>query len=300
MLLKEQMSKQSLVLCGGGAYGSLLLGGIHQLNLENIRMIAGTSAGAVIGALLCIGYNARDIQDRFVAHVPMVCHVDIRMLFTDYGLYDTTKYIDTIRDMISEKTSPYITFAELYTCFEKDLVVTGTNVTRGTACYFNRFDHPDMRVLDALSISTRVPFVFPCDRYSDEVYVDGAIVDNLPVVYTESYLASHYSESFQTHVLNIHYRFDDICIDSFSNYVIHLLILFVNQKTNSFTNTSNRVVYNLMACDLVPITTSDNSILQKLFESGQEQIATQLKEQKTQQDTVTDGTFTHGRRPSDM
>lgn len=284
--------KNAMVICGGGAYGSLLLGAIDQLDtIVNIRMIAGTSAGAIIGALLCVGYSTREIIENLVEHVPFVCELDIRLLFTDYGLYDPKTYLQPVRDMLCKKTGHDITFQELYDRFEKDLVITGTNVTKGSACYFNRFENPDMSVMDALSISTRVPFVFPCARYSNDVYVDGAFMDNLPLVYTESYLARHYSsESFQTTVLNIRYTFNDLCIDSFSNFVIHLIVMFVNHHTHIFESTPNRLVYNLIARDLVPITTDDKGMLMRLFESGQQQLATQLKECKTQEDTRSEDT----------
>lgn len=282
--------KKAMVICGGGVYGSLLLGGIDQLNTDNIRMIAGTSAGAIIGALLCVGYNTQEILERLVENVPFVCEVDIRLLFTDYGLYDPKTYLEPIRVMLFKKTGRDITFQALYEQFGRDLVITGTNVTQGSACYFNRFDNPDMSVMDALSISTRVPFVFPCARYSNEVYVDGAFMDNLPCVYTESYLAKHYpSESFQTTVLNIQYKFNDLCIDSFLNFVIHLIVMFVNHHTHTVESTSKRLVYNLVARELVPITTNDKSMLRRLFESGQQQIATQLKECETQEETRSQG-----------
>lgn len=276
-------SHEAIVLCGGGVYGALLLGAIEQKHFNNIRMIAGTSIGAVIGTLLCLDYQVKDILDTLVRHVPFVRDVDIHLLFTRYGLYDTQRFLSLVRQMISSKTNVRITFAQLYEQFGKDLIITGTNVSQGRSCYFNRMECPDMCVIDAIEISTCVPFVFPCTLFESDMYIDGAFTDNLPVVYTEQYIREHYTEEpFHVTVLNIRYEFTDLKIDSLVHFVIHMITLFVNHHTPLLESTPTRNVYTLIARDLVHLTVSEPSELLRLFESGKEQMTTQLKESNAQ------------------
>lgn len=60
-------------------------------------------------------------------------------------------------------------------------MVTGTNLTIRKAVYFQRHDFPDMSVLDALMISSCVPFVFPYIQFQGDMYVDGFVTDNFPI-----------------------------------------------------------------------------------------------------------------------
>ncbi|NLN74477.1 MAG: patatin, partial [Bacteroidales bacterium] len=57
----------ALVLSGGGAKGAAHIGVIRALEEEGIPIdyIAGTSAGAIIGALYASGYNPDEMEDIF-------------------------------------------------------------------------------------------------------------------------------------------------------------------------------------------------------------------------------------------
>src|SRR5260370_15998470 len=69
-----------LSLDGGGAKGFYTLGVLAQLEAmlqrkplwEHFDLIFGTSTGAIIAALLSLGYNVRDIHSLYRQHVPTV------------------------------------------------------------------------------------------------------------------------------------------------------------------------------------------------------------------------------------
>lgn len=262
----------SIVLCGGGVYGAILLGALEKKAYENIRMIAGTSAGAIIGTLMCVGYTPKEIIVQFQANMPMLCDVDVKLLFTKYGLYDNDKYLQVVENMIHKKIKEFPTFEDVYNVFGKDLIITGTNLSKGVGLYFNRIDHPDMKVMDAIEISTCVPLVFPYATLGGDVCVDGAITDGLPIKFAKEYAKAHIRDT-STHtfeVFNIRYDFG-LSPNSLSNFVICLLALFANQQHVKHHDQDTH--YELVADTLVPLTVSNPSVLQTLFDNGYAQCA---------------------------
>jgi predicted acylesterase/phospholipase RssA len=268
----NQNMSTSLVLCGGGVYGAILLGALEKKAYENIRMIAGTSAGAVIGTLMCVGYTPRDILVHFQANLPMLCDVDLKLLFTKYGLYDKRKYLRVVENMIHQQMKEYPTFKDVYDVFGKDLIITGTNLSKGVGLYFNRIDHPDMKVMDAIEISTCVPLVFPYATLGGDVCVDGAVTDGLPIHFAKEYAKTHVHDTPPPtlEVFDIQYAFG-LSPDTLSSFVICMFALFANQQRDKHHDPQH--TYTLFADTLVPLTLSDPSVLQTLFDSGYAQCA---------------------------
>lgn len=63
----------------------------------------------------------------------------------------------------------------------KDLIVTGTNLTKKEIEYFS-FEHtPDMEIAKAVQISMSIPIFFQSVTYNDQEYVDGGCLNNFPV-----------------------------------------------------------------------------------------------------------------------
>ena len=60
----------------------------------------------------------------------------------------------------SKNLSVDITFKELYELTRKLLIITGTNLTKKQGEYFSFLTTPDMKLIDAIRISTSIPFYF--------------------------------------------------------------------------------------------------------------------------------------------
>ncbi|HTT20675.1 MAG TPA: patatin-like phospholipase family protein [Candidatus Sulfotelmatobacter sp.] len=68
-----------LSLDGGGAKGFYTLGVLNEIEAmlggplcEHFDLVFGTSTGAIIAALLCLGYSVSDVHDLYKKHVPTV------------------------------------------------------------------------------------------------------------------------------------------------------------------------------------------------------------------------------------
>ena len=240
-------------------------------------MIAGTSAGAIIGTLMCVGYSPNDILGEFKSNLPLLCDIDIKLLFTRYGLYDKRKYLGLVERMLCEKTVLNPTFKDIYDLFGKDLIITGTNLSSGSSLYFNRVDYPNMRVMDAIDISTCVPLVFPHATLGTDVCVDGALIDGLPTRFAKEFAKAHIEDEQTFQVFSIRYAFG-LSPDTLVNFVVCVLSVFANKESGSNSNSDE--LYELVADTLVPLTTSDPNTVQMLFDSGYSQCG-QLKKIQT-------------------
>jgi NTE family protein len=181
----------NLVLEGSAAKIYAFCGALEVLEergcLKNINNIAGTSSGSILAFLLAIGYNSNEIKE-------IVFNTDFKKLtscnwfqmlkniFRDWGLYSTKGLEDMMSDLLFKKIGQNdITFEELYKKHNKILVVTGTCLNQRRTHYYHYQSNPQMSIIKAVSISIRIPFVFPSYKWRGDVLVDGCLLDNYPL-----------------------------------------------------------------------------------------------------------------------
>lgn len=190
---------KGLCLSGGGITGFAHLGVLQYLedkHLTNqIDVIVCTSIGAVIGILYAVGLKAKDIFKKLLSlNHDILQYSKINDFFTAFGMDSGEYFIAQLIDILIEhKVPPRITFQEIFTTYKKDIVITGTNVTQHKTVYFNRRDHPKMRILDAVRISISIPFLFSAVMFNKDIYVDGGITDNYPIHHCLQVVSDRYS-----------------------------------------------------------------------------------------------------------
>lgn len=94
------------------------------------------------------------------------------------------------------KPSKDLTFFEFYYLTKVDLVITGTNLSKGRSLYLSVYHTPDFPVVDAVSISMNLPIIFKPifvdfkvnkqkdTKYNDlykGLWVDGGMLNNFPI-----------------------------------------------------------------------------------------------------------------------
>lgn len=168
--LRERMPPATpglgLVLSGGGSRGIAHIGVLRALREHGIspEFVAGTSAGAVVGALYAAGYPPAAMLEFFETTNPF--------RFTNValgkpGIWDSTKSGPDFRSYF-----PRDTFAAL----KRRLLVVATDLLRGEPRIFDS----GPLVLPLLA-SASVPMVFAPVEIGGRLYSDGGIVDNFPV-----------------------------------------------------------------------------------------------------------------------
>ncbi len=155
-----------LVLSGGGARGFAHLGVIHALNEAGIfpDIISGTSAGALIGVLYADGYTSKEI----LKLMSIGSRLDfMRPVLPREGLLQINSIIKILKTNLRATT-----FQEL----KIPLFVTATDLNNGKAVYFSSGD-----LIDPVIASASIPVLFQPVKINGVSYVDGGVLDNLPV-----------------------------------------------------------------------------------------------------------------------
>jgi NTE family protein len=176
----EKKYKTGLVLSGGGARGFAHLGVLQALNESGIfpEVISGTSAGAIVGALYCDGYHPKDILK--------IMKTDSRLNYMRptvprFGILQISGIAKILESHLRAKI-----FEELKIPF----FVAATNLNHGKIEYFSQGE-----LLHAVIASSSIPVLFKPVIINNDSYVDGGVMDNLPIKPIEN-LCSYFIGSF--------------------------------------------------------------------------------------------------------
>lgn len=178
-----------LVLSGGGVKGFATLGSLHYLvkkhilNLNKIRVFAGSSVGAIISLLLVCGYTPKELfKALYRVNMSQLLDLDIDKLFTHYGFDTGVKLVTLIKDLMKIKSiDPSITFIRLYNLTKQKLIVTATSLNKRTVKYFDYIKTPNYCVIDVIRASFGIPVMLTTVKDGEEHFVDGGLLDNFPI-----------------------------------------------------------------------------------------------------------------------
>jgi NTE family protein len=161
--------KVGIALGGGAAKGFAHIGVLEIMDKEHIPidMIAGTSAGSIVGALYAQGMSAARIKEIVLEMdwFKWVQLVDISIPKT--GFLAGKKIKELLKSIIGD-----VEFADLKMPF----ACTATDIMTGEEIIINKGS-----VLEAVRASIAVPVVFAASRYKERFLVDGGLVDQVPV-----------------------------------------------------------------------------------------------------------------------
>jgi NTE family protein len=158
--------KTGLALSGGGARGIAHLGVVKAMLEKGIHfdVISGTSAGAVAGLFLAKGYSpdqALEIFTKTSVYKFLRPAINIRGLFK----------IGSVESIIK----PYFGEA-VFTDLETPFYVSATNVRTGKIRVFSAGE-----LMRPVLASCCIPVVYEPMVIDNELYMDGGVVNNLPV-----------------------------------------------------------------------------------------------------------------------
>ena len=203
---------KNLALEGGGLRGIAYAGAFKALEengtLQQIENIAGSSAGAIAGLMISIGYKADEI-DSILMSLQFQKFNDgkgglvgkYKRIKRNFGVYKGDKYEVWLREMLMKKTgNADLTFMQLHQLKldnkkYKDLFCTGTNISKQRLEVFSYKNTPDFSVATAVRISGGVPLYFTPIALNDSLqkikqgdtssyvnyYVDGGMLCNYPI-----------------------------------------------------------------------------------------------------------------------
>jgi NTE family protein len=164
--MPEKQYNIGLVLSGGGARGFAHLGLIQALNEAGIfpDVLSGTSAGAITGVLYADGYTPKEILKLMKSGSRLDF---MRPALPREGLLQINGIIKILKAHLRATS-----FNEL----KIPLFVSATDLNNGKAVYFSEGE-----LLCPVIASASIPVLFQPVKIGDISYVDGGVLDNLPV-----------------------------------------------------------------------------------------------------------------------
>lgn len=183
--MPSENRKRALVLSGGGGRGAYHVGVLRFLEEHEWLpdVVVGTSIGAVNGAAIASGHNARSLWSLWRRlETKDVQKPNLNPLNGNF-LLDTTPLRETLQ------REGWVNFDRINsTAAATHLRVTATDVNSGHLHVFgNSVDmYPSRMQLEALGLdhiiaSCSIPIVYPATRLHDNLYWDGATVANTPL-----------------------------------------------------------------------------------------------------------------------
>jgi NTE family protein len=163
------VKKVGLALGGGAARGLAHIGVLEVLEREGIPvdLIAGTSAGAAVGALYAQGKTVAKIKELVdnTGWRQMVSLVDLTL--PKSGFIEGKKIKNLLRSVVGD-----IDFSDL----EIPLSCVATDINSGEEVVIS-----DGPVLEGVRASISIPAIFTAVRWRDRYLVDGGLVNPVPV-----------------------------------------------------------------------------------------------------------------------
>ena len=169
----------TLVLSGGGLKGLAHLGVLEALHERNLApdLVIGSSMGALIAAAWATGMPLREMRARALKvrrkDVFAVAHSDMalrRMLAP--AVYRKEPLDNLIHSLVGERT---------FRGLKHRLLVNTVDLNSGVQVLWGLPGLDDVPVADAVFASCALPGILPPRRIRGRYYVDGAVVENLPL-----------------------------------------------------------------------------------------------------------------------
>ena len=155
-----------LCLSGGGARGVAHIGVLQAFESAGIfpQIISGCSAGAMVGALYASGVAPRDIY-KLIEHKSL--YSIIKMALPNKGMMELAYFRKILQENIKHDSFELLNIP---------FYVSVTNLNTGNCEILN-----SGKLIDAVIASQSIPLVFKPQTIGNHLYVDGGVLNNLPV-----------------------------------------------------------------------------------------------------------------------
>lgn len=182
----EENKYHTLILSGGGTKGLCILGALQymqdtkRLECDSIKRFIGTSIGAIISYFLAIGYTPMELVVWLCSHnvLESLSMNNFDGILKGDGVYNYSTLHKEYEVMTREKMDFIPTLRGVKERFGKELVMCTYNFTKKKKEYLGWRTHPDLSCLDAMRMSSNLPFIFSPFWYEGDEYIDGGIVEN--------------------------------------------------------------------------------------------------------------------------
>ena len=186
------MPIKHLVISGGGPTLVQALGAIQHveqqkfIDLSNIETIYGTSAGAILGTLICLKFDWETIND-YIIKRPWheVFPINVQKIFDAYtkkGIFDCKTVEKIFKPLFSAKDIPLdINLQDFYNYSKIEMHFFAFDINDFKIEDISYKTHPNITVITALQMTCSLPVLVAPVCIENKCYIDGGIVCNYPL-----------------------------------------------------------------------------------------------------------------------
>ena len=186
------MTIKYLVIGGGGPLGLRYIGALEKLESEgfwrfgDIETIYATSIGSIIGAFICLNYDW-DTLNKYIIERPWhdAFKVNAKQIFESYynkGLFDKKIAEIIFKPLLQAKNLELnITLKEFYEFSKIDFHIFTFELNQFETIELSHTTHPDLELVQALTMSSALPGIFMPTIIDGKCYVDGGVMCNYPL-----------------------------------------------------------------------------------------------------------------------
>ena len=188
------MTIKHLVISGGGPILIQILGAIQHLEKNNIvkmndlESIYGTSAGAIIGILICLKFDWETIND-YIIKRPWhdVFPIKVQNIFDAYtkkGIFDIKTIEKCFKPLLDAKDiSMDINLEDFYKITKIELHVFSFEINEYKIQDISHITHPKLSLMMAVQMTCAIPILITPVCFDDKCYIDGGMACNYPLNY---------------------------------------------------------------------------------------------------------------------
>jgi hypothetical protein len=177
---------EHIVLSGCGPLIFKMIGIIQELeilktfDIHNIKSIYATSAGSIIGVLLCLHYDWNIVTDYMIKRpwndLYGIHYEQIFNIYHQCGIYDIQIIKKTLKPLLHDKNiSMDITLQQFYDITFIDLHIFTTEINQFQITDLSHLTHPTLPLVTALYMSCNIPILFTPQYYDNKCFTDTII-----------------------------------------------------------------------------------------------------------------------------
>ena len=188
------MTIKHLVISGGGPIMIQVLGAIQHLeknekvDMKNIESIYGTSAGAIVGVLICLKFDWETINDYIIKRPWQdVFPIKVQNIFDAYtkkGIYDIKTIEKCFKPLLDAKDIPMnINLEDFYNLSNIELHLYSFEINEYKVDDISYLTHPKLSLMMAIQMTCGLPVLMTPVCLDNKCYIDGGMSCNYPLNY---------------------------------------------------------------------------------------------------------------------
>ena len=188
------MTIKHLVISGGGPIMIQILGSLQHLennnviNMNNIESIYGTSAGAIVGVLMCLKFDWNTIND-YIIKRPWhdVFNINPQSIIDSYakkGIFDIKIIEKCFKPLFDAKDINIdINLEDFYNLTKIELHMYSFEINKYEVHDISYITHPKLSLMKAVQMTCGLPILVTPVCIEEKCYIDGGLACNYPLNY---------------------------------------------------------------------------------------------------------------------